>query len=56
MARPFGFKTRARRGRIVSAASPYHAVRSPTGTFLGVLKVAPADRPASPRSPSGSPR
>ncbi len=33
------------RGRIVSAGSPYHAVRRPTGTFLGVLKVAPADRP-----------
>ena len=43
-ARPYGFKTRARRGRIVSAGSPYHAVRSPTGTFLGVVKVAPADR------------
>ena len=27
------------------AGSPYHAVRRPTGTFLGVLKVAPADRP-----------
>ena len=44
-ARPYGFKTRARRGRIISAGSPYHAVRSPTGTFLGVVKVAPADRP-----------
>src|SRR4051794_8750964 len=45
VARPYGFKTRARRGRIVSASSPYHAVRRPTGTFLGVLKVAPGDRP-----------
>jgi hypothetical protein len=44
-ARPFGFKTRSNRGRIVSAGSPYHSVRRPTGTFLGVLKVAPADRP-----------
>jgi hypothetical protein len=44
VARPYGFKTRARRGRIISAGSPYHAVRSPTGTFLGVVKVAPADR------------
>jgi len=43
-ARPYGFKTRARRGRIISAGSPYHAVRKPTGTFLGVVKVAPADR------------
>jgi Family of unknown function (DUF5941)/CDP-alcohol phosphatidyltransferase len=46
IARPFGFRTRARRGRIVSAGSPYHAVRNPTGTFLGVLKIAAADRPA----------
>jgi hypothetical protein len=45
VARPYGFKTRSRRGRIVSAGSPYHAVRNPTGTFLGVIKVAPADRP-----------
>ena len=44
VARPYGFKTRARRGRIVAAGSPYHSVRKPTGTFLGVLKVAPADR------------
>jgi hypothetical protein len=44
VARPYGFKTRARRGRIVAAGSPYHAVRKPTGTFLGVIKVAPADR------------
>jgi hypothetical protein len=47
-ARPFGFKTRSQRGRIVSAGSPYHAVRRPTGMFLGVLKVAPADRPGVP--------
>ena len=49
VARPYGFKTRARRGRIVSAGSPYHAVRHPTGTFLGVVKVAPADRPGVPQ-------
>jgi Family of unknown function (DUF5941)/CDP-alcohol phosphatidyltransferase/MobA-like NTP transferase domain len=48
VARPYGFKTRARRGRIISAGSPYHAVRNPTGTFLGVVKVAPADRPGVP--------
>jgi hypothetical protein len=47
-ARPFGFKTRSNRGRIVSAGSPYHVVRRPTGTFLGVLKVAPAERPGVP--------
>ena len=45
VARPYGFKTRASRGRIVRRGSPYHAVRKPTGTFLGVIKVAPADRP-----------
>jgi hypothetical protein len=45
VARPYGFKTRSRRGRIISAGSPYHAVRSPTGTFLGVIKVASPDRP-----------
>jgi CDP-alcohol phosphatidyltransferase/Family of unknown function (DUF5941) len=45
VARPYAFRTRSRRGRIVSAGSPYHAVRNPTGAFLGVLKVAPADRP-----------
>ena len=44
VARPYGFKTRARRGRIVAAGSPYHSVRKPTGTFLGVIKIAPADR------------
>jgi hypothetical protein len=45
IARPYGFRTRALRGRIVSAGSPYHHVRHPTGTFLGVMKVAPSDRP-----------
>jgi CDP-alcohol phosphatidyltransferase len=45
IARPYGFKTRSQRGRIVSAGSPYHSVRRPTGTFLGVLKVARDDRP-----------
>ena len=44
VARPYGFRMRARRGRVLAAASPYHAVRVPNSTFLGVLKVAPADR------------
>jgi Family of unknown function (DUF5941)/CDP-alcohol phosphatidyltransferase len=44
--RAMAFRIRSRRGRITSAASPYHAVYRPTGTFLGVLKVAPADVPA----------
>jgi choline kinase len=45
-ARPMAFRVRSRRGRVISAASAYHAVYRPTGTFLGVLKVAPGDVPA----------
>jgi CTP:molybdopterin cytidylyltransferase MocA len=45
-ARPMVFRIRARRGRVVSAGSAYHAVHRPTSAFLGVLKVAPADVPA----------
>jgi hypothetical protein len=41
--RRLAFRFQARRGRLVSAASPYHAVRTPNGTFLGVLRVVPAD-------------
>jgi hypothetical protein len=41
--RPLAFRFQARRGRIVSAASAYHAVRSPNGAFLGVLRAVPAD-------------
>jgi Family of unknown function (DUF5941)/CDP-alcohol phosphatidyltransferase len=44
--RPFAQRTRSARGRVISAASPYHAVHRPTTTFLGVLKVADADRAA----------
>jgi phosphatidylglycerophosphate synthase len=43
LARPFAFRFRARRGRIISAASPYHSTFRPTAPFLGALKVAPAD-------------
>ena len=43
---PFVLPTRSMRGRIVSAASPYHAVGAPSAGFLGVLKIAPADTPA----------
>jgi len=39
-----GFRTRTRRGRVVGAGSPYHYISQPNGTFLGVLKVAPAHR------------
>jgi phosphatidylglycerophosphate synthase len=45
LARPFAFRFRARRGRIISAASPYHATFRPTAPFLGALKVAPSDVP-----------
>ena len=44
--RYMGFRTRTRRGRVVSAGSPYHSIHQPNGTFLGVLKVAPAQREA----------
>lgn len=44
--REFAFRVRSKRGRVISAASPYHAVYRPTSAFLGVLKVAAADRPA----------
>jgi hypothetical protein len=37
------FRLSSRRGRVTSAASPYHAVHRPMSAFLGVLKVAPGD-------------
>jgi CTP:molybdopterin cytidylyltransferase MocA len=43
--RPMVFRIRARRGRVISAGSPYHSVHRPTAAFLGALKVAPADLP-----------
>jgi phosphatidylglycerophosphate synthase len=39
-----GFRTRTRRGRVVSVGTPYHYISQPNGTFLGVLKIAPAHR------------
>jgi phosphatidylglycerophosphate synthase len=39
------FRVRARNGRLTGAASPFHFVRRPTGSFRGVLRVAAADRP-----------
>jgi hypothetical protein len=44
IARPYGYRTKTRRGRMVSAASPYHTTADPNQTFLGILKVADADR------------
>jgi CDP-alcohol phosphatidyltransferase-like enzyme len=40
--RPFTYRTRSVRGRVLSAASPYHAVHAPNAKFLGVVKVASA--------------
>ena len=48
--RPMVFRVRARRGRVLSAGSAYHAVHRPTSTFLGVLKVTPGDGPALARA------
>jgi hypothetical protein len=48
--RPMVFRVRGRRGRVISAGSPYHAVHRPTSTFLGLLKVTPGDRPALARA------
>ncbi len=42
--RAYTFRVRSARGRVVSAGSPYHTVRRPTGTFLGFLKVDTRDR------------
>jgi hypothetical protein len=39
-------RTRMARGRVVSAASAYHAAAAPRATFLSVLKVAAADNDA----------
>jgi phosphatidylglycerophosphate synthase len=44
--RQMAFRTRGRRGRVVSAATPYHYIHQPNGTFLGVLKIAPVHREA----------
>jgi hypothetical protein len=46
LARQVAFRVRSKRGRVISAASPYHAAHRPTSAFLGVLKVATADRSA----------
>ena len=43
---PYAFRARTARGRVVSASSAYHAVAQPRTSFLGVLKVAAADRAA----------
>jgi hypothetical protein len=45
IARPYGYRIKSKRGRIMSAASPFHTTAAPTLTFLGVLRVSAADRP-----------
>jgi Family of unknown function (DUF5941)/CDP-alcohol phosphatidyltransferase len=42
---PFTPVTRVRRARVVAAGSAFHSVEEPGQRFLGVLKVAAADRP-----------
>ncbi len=37
--RPMAFRVQSRRGKLTSAASPYHSVRRPNASFLGVLRV-----------------
>ena len=43
---PFAMRGRLARGRLVSASSAYHSVSAPRMSFLGVLKIAAADREA----------
>lgn len=47
--RPYAFRVRNRRGRVVSAGSPFHYAHKPGGAFLGVLKIAPRDRATAAR-------
>ncbi len=45
LGRPYSFSIRTNRGRVVSAASAFHAVTKGTGRFLGMIRVAPANLP-----------
>src|SRR5436305_13565598 len=45
-ASPSNFPVRALGGRVLSSASPYHWVASPSAFFAGVLRVDAADAPA----------
>jgi hypothetical protein len=53
LGRAFAFRARAVRGRVVSSASPYHAVHHPNLRYLSVLKVAPANRRALAETAAG---
>jgi phosphatidylglycerophosphate synthase len=46
VARPHAHGVRTERGRVLSVGSPFHEVSRPNNEFLGMLKVAPADRAA----------
>ena len=43
--RALTFRVQTRRGRVVSAASPYHRVHRPNASFLGVVRTAHEDLP-----------
>ena len=45
LGRPYSFSIRSNRGRVVSAASAFHAVTKGSNRFLGVVRVAPANLP-----------
>jgi phosphatidylglycerophosphate synthase len=47
ISRVTAFRTRARRGVVLAASTPYHLVRQPNRTFLGVLKLDAGDRAAA---------
>jgi len=47
LSRLTAFRMRGRRGVVLAAGTPYHVVGHPTGTFLGVLKIAARDRAAA---------
>jgi phosphatidylglycerophosphate synthase len=47
ISRVTAFRTRARRGVVTAASTPYHLVREPNRTFLGVLKLDARDRAAA---------
>lgn len=46
MPESWAFGNRSERGRLVSAESPYHRVRKPSGRLLGFLKIDPRDQDA----------
>jgi len=47
VSRVLAYRTRARRGFLISAATPYHLLRRPNGSFLGVMKIRDGDRAAA---------